>query len=212
MGNAASNPATENEHRVRRANRRPGIVVVFAKFLRAASGRHGSDCPAGRSRSRRQSCPLRDLAWAIGSRPSGRAETGLQPSGRFVSMRVEIIEPLRALRRRLRTIVDATSNACASGIKAIEIEAEEAAQLRLAEIAGARFHRRARAGFGRCRGQSRLRSCRRRCRQLRTPRSFAVSCGVLYQAASPNRLSSLRRLTPALDGSGLHPEQVEHAA
>lgn len=54
-------------------------------------------------------------------------------------IRVEVIEPLRALRRRLRTAVDADIQSLREHIKAIEIEAEEAAQLRLAGIAGACF-------------------------------------------------------------------------
>jgi uncharacterized protein (TIGR02444 family) len=54
-----------------------------------------------------------------------------------VSMRVEVIEPLRALRRRLKTIADADIQRLRERIQAVEIEAEEAAQSRLADIAGA---------------------------------------------------------------------------
>ncbi len=55
------------------------------------------------------------------------------------SIRIEVIEPLRALRRRLRTSVDADIQCLRERIRAVEIEAEEAAQLRLAGIAGPRF-------------------------------------------------------------------------
>ncbi len=69
-------------------------------------------------------------------------------------MRVEVIEPLRALRRRLKTIAEADIQRLRDRIQAVEIEAEEAAQLRLADIAGAPLT--AEPKFGRCRGQSRL--------------------------------------------------------
>jgi uncharacterized protein (TIGR02444 family) len=56
------------------------------------------------------------------------------------SIRVEVIEPLRALRRHLSTIVDADIQRVRERIKVVEIEAEEAAQFRLAGIAGTLFN------------------------------------------------------------------------
>ena len=83
------------------------------------------------------------ILFAIWHGLSGRgrlAEPELDSAKRAVcSMRVEVIEPLRALRRGLRTIVDDDIQRLRERIKAIEIEAEEAAQLRLAEVAGHAF-------------------------------------------------------------------------
>jgi uncharacterized protein (TIGR02444 family) len=83
------------------------------------------------------------VVFAIWHGLSGRgrlAEQKLDAAERAVySIRVEVIEPLRALRRRLRTIVDNDIQRLRERIKALEIEAEEAAQLRLAGIAGVGF-------------------------------------------------------------------------
>ncbi len=55
------------------------------------------------------------------------------------SMRAEVIEPLRGFRRRLRSLVDDDIQRLRERLKAVEIEAEEAAQLRLAGIVGPGF-------------------------------------------------------------------------
>jgi uncharacterized protein (TIGR02444 family) len=54
------------------------------------------------------------------------------------SIEIEVIEPLRALRRRLKTAADRDIQKLRESIKAIEIEAEKAAQVRLAARAGPR--------------------------------------------------------------------------
>jgi uncharacterized protein (TIGR02444 family) len=51
------------------------------------------------------------------------------------SISAEVIEPLRTLRRRLRTAPDTDIQRLRESIKAIEIDAERAAQLRLAALA-----------------------------------------------------------------------------
>ena len=51
-------------------------------------------------------------------------------------LRAEVIEPLRALRRRLKSAADADILRLREGIKALESEAEKAAQERLAALAG----------------------------------------------------------------------------
>jgi uncharacterized protein (TIGR02444 family) len=54
------------------------------------------------------------------------------------SIEIEIVEPLRALRRRLKTQADPDIQELRESIKGIEIEAEKAAQVRLAALAGPR--------------------------------------------------------------------------
>jgi uncharacterized protein (TIGR02444 family) len=52
------------------------------------------------------------------------------------SIEVEVIEPLRVLRRRLKTVVAADIRSLRERIQAVEIDAEKAAQTRLAALAG----------------------------------------------------------------------------
>jgi uncharacterized protein (TIGR02444 family) len=52
------------------------------------------------------------------------------------TLRLKLVEPLRALRRRLKTIIDDDIQRLRESIKAIEIEAERAALSRLAANAG----------------------------------------------------------------------------
>lgn len=62
---------------------------------------------------------------------------GLASADRAVqAIRVEIIEPLRALRRRLKTAPDADIQRLRTAIKALELDAEQMAQRRLADCAG----------------------------------------------------------------------------
>ena len=73
---------------------------------------------------------------------SGRGrldKPGIEAAERAVrSLEIEVIEPLRALRRRLRTAPDPDLQNLRESIKTIEIEAEKAAQARLAALAGSR--------------------------------------------------------------------------
>jgi uncharacterized protein (TIGR02444 family) len=55
-------------------------------------------------------------------------------------IRVDVIEPLRALRRRLRTAADADIQLLRDRVKALEIDAERATQERLAALAGPAFN------------------------------------------------------------------------
>jgi uncharacterized protein (TIGR02444 family) len=55
------------------------------------------------------------------------------------TIRVEVVDPLRALRRRLKTAADTDIQCLRQSIKAIEIDAEKAAQIRLAALAGPAF-------------------------------------------------------------------------
>jgi uncharacterized protein (TIGR02444 family) len=52
------------------------------------------------------------------------------------AIRVDVVEPLRALRRRLKAIADADIQRLREAIKALEIDAERVAQFRVAALAG----------------------------------------------------------------------------
>jgi len=71
---------------------------------------------------------------------SGRgrlSSEGLALADRVIcTIRVEIVEPLRALRRRLRCNPDADVQRLRESVKALELEAEKLAQRRLAGVAG----------------------------------------------------------------------------
>jgi uncharacterized protein (TIGR02444 family) len=71
---------------------------------------------------------------------SGRGrfdEHGLEAADRAVgAIRVDVIEPLRALRRRLKTAADTDIRRLRERVKALELDAEKAAQDRLAALAG----------------------------------------------------------------------------
>jgi uncharacterized protein (TIGR02444 family) len=55
------------------------------------------------------------------------------------SIEVEVIDPLRALRRRLKAALESDVQSLRESIKALEMEAEKAAQARLAAFAGPTF-------------------------------------------------------------------------
>jgi len=71
---------------------------------------------------------------------SGRgrlSSDGLALADRAIcTIRAEIVEPLRALRRRLRCNPDADVQRLRESVKALELEAEKLAQRRLAGVAG----------------------------------------------------------------------------
>jgi uncharacterized protein (TIGR02444 family) len=73
---------------------------------------------------------------------SGRgrlAQHGMDKAEQAVrAIEIEVIAPLRALRRRLKGATDPDIQGLRDSIKAIEIEAEKAAQIRLAALAGPR--------------------------------------------------------------------------
>jgi uncharacterized protein (TIGR02444 family) len=87
-------------------------------------------------------CRVNLILFAIWLGLSGRGRLdrpGMDEAERAIrSIEVEVIEPLRALRRRLKPAGDPDIQNLRESIKAIEIEAEEAAQTRLAALAASR--------------------------------------------------------------------------
>jgi len=81
------------------------------------------------------------FAMWLGLAGGGRLdEQGHDAADRAVcGIRVDVIEPLRALRRRLKTAAAADIQRLRERIKTIEIDAERAAQDRLAALAGPAF-------------------------------------------------------------------------
>ena len=71
------------------------------------------------------------------------------------AIQTEIVTPLRALRRRLRTDPDADIQHLREAIKALELDAEKIAQARLAGCAGPPDHRR-RSGRAPCRRRGQI--------------------------------------------------------
>ncbi|HUC73132.1 MAG TPA: TIGR02444 family protein [Stellaceae bacterium] len=85
-------------------------------------------------------CDANLILFAIWLGLSGRGqldEHGASTADRALqAIRDDVIEPLRVLRRRLKPAADADIQRLRQAIKALEIEAERAAQDRLASLAG----------------------------------------------------------------------------
>jgi uncharacterized protein (TIGR02444 family) len=88
-------------------------------------------------------CDVNLILFAIWLGLSGRGrldEHGAEAADQALKViRAEVIEPLRTLRRRLRPAAEADIQRLRRGIKAIETEAERAAQDRLASLAPPAF-------------------------------------------------------------------------
>jgi uncharacterized protein (TIGR02444 family) len=87
-------------------------------------------------------CRVNLVLFAIWHGLSGRGwldKPGMdEAEGAVRSIEIEVIGPLRELRRRLKTATDPDIQGLRESIKTIEIEAEKAAQVRLAALAGPR--------------------------------------------------------------------------
>ena len=102
---------------------RPGVV-------------RGSDRAAGPRRLRCQPDSVCAVAWDLGARIRSAAIPWRRRERVAGTLRSEIVEPLRSLRRKLRHHPDRDVQRLREGVKALELAGEKLVQDRLARLAG----------------------------------------------------------------------------